>query len=199
MTRKEAMYVQVVTYGLAGISESEYLSVANDIAARFSAMPGLQAKLWLENPGQGRYGAIYLWDDRESMERFLHSGLFEAANTTFADVESEGFSVLENLTAQTQPVLEVIEPRRRPAAARQDRVAPATRVSPLPAPGAGGARKIPVSTSAPAKKASAKKAPAKKASANKASAKKAPTKKAPAQKAPAKKAPAKKASGIQPS
>lgn len=111
------MYVQVVTYGLGGMSEGEYLDVANEIAPRFSRIGGLQAKIWLEDPEVGRYGALYFWDDRESMERFMHSDLFEETNPDFVEVESEGFGVLENLTAQTQPVLQVVEERRRGAPA----------------------------------------------------------------------------------
>ncbi len=105
------MHIQVVTYGLGGIDESEYLDIANELAPRFSGTPGLQAKIWLEDPERGRYGAIYLWDDRESMERFSRSDLFEATNPDFVDVESEGFNIFENLTAQTQPVLELLAPR----------------------------------------------------------------------------------------
>lgn len=106
------MYVQVVTYGLGGIDESEYLDIANELAPRFSGIPGLQAKIWLEDPEHSRYGAIYLWDDPESMERFVRSDLFEATNPDFVDVASEGFDIFENLTAQTQPVLELLAPRR---------------------------------------------------------------------------------------
>jgi heme-degrading monooxygenase HmoA len=110
------MHVQVVTYALDGMPESDYLDIANELAPNFSAIPGLQAKIWLEDPDRGRYGAVYFWEDKESMERFLRSNLFEGTNAEFTDVESEGFSILENLTAQTQPVLEVVEARRRPAA-----------------------------------------------------------------------------------
>ncbi len=111
------MYVQVVTYGLGGISENEYLDVANEMAPRFSGLPGLQAKVWLEDAELGRYGALYLWDDKESMERFLRSDLFEETNPDFVEVESEGFSILENLTARTQPVLELVQQRRKGAPA----------------------------------------------------------------------------------
>ena len=107
------MHVQVVTYGLGDIQESEYLEISNELAPSFSSVPGLQAKIWLDDPDRGRYGALYFWDDKESMERFLRSNLFEGTNGEFTDVESEGFAILENLTAQTQPVLEVIETRRR--------------------------------------------------------------------------------------
>jgi heme-degrading monooxygenase HmoA len=177
------MYVQVVTYGLGGIGENEYLDVANGLAPRFSGIPGLEAKIWLEDPEYGRYGAIYFWADRESMERFLHSDLFEATNRDFVDVESEGFGILENLTAQTQPVLEVIQPRRRPAVGRRpqkavSKKAPAAR----PAPTAG-VRKVPVTTKPAPTQAASKKRASKAVSAGKASAKKATTKKATTKKA----------------
>jgi heme-degrading monooxygenase HmoA len=109
------MHVQVVTYALEGMAESEYLDISKELAPSFSGIPGLQAKLWLDDPDRGRYGAVYFWEDKESMERFLRSNLFEGTNRQFAGVESEGFSILENLTAQTQPVLDIVEARRRPA------------------------------------------------------------------------------------
>jgi heme-degrading monooxygenase HmoA len=107
------MYVQVVTYALGEIDEGQYLDVANELAPRFSGVPGLQAKIWLEDTSLGRYGAVYFWEDSESMERFLRSDLFEGTNVDFVDVESEGFAILENLTAQTQPVLQLVEGRRQ--------------------------------------------------------------------------------------
>ena len=109
------MHVQVVTYALEGIPESEYLDISNELAPSFSNIPGLQAKIWLDDPDRGRYGAVYFWEDKESMERFLRSNLFEGTNPQFAGVESEGFAILENLTAQTQPVLDIVEARQRPA------------------------------------------------------------------------------------
>jgi hypothetical protein len=112
------MHIQVVTYALDGMPESDYLDLANDLAPSFSAIPGLLAKIWLDDPDRGRYGAVYFWDDKATMERFLHSDLFEGTNPEFVDVDSEGFAILENLTAQTQPVLEVVEARRRPAPSR---------------------------------------------------------------------------------
>jgi heme-degrading monooxygenase HmoA len=108
------MYAQVVTFALDGMQESEYLDIANELAPSFSNVPGLQAKIWLDDPDRGRYGAVYFWDDKESMDRFLRSNLFEGANAAFSDVESEGFAILENLTAQTQPVLDIVQARRRP-------------------------------------------------------------------------------------
>ncbi len=145
------MYVQVVTYGLGEIDEGEYFDVANDVAPRFAGMPGLLAKLWLGNTDESRYGAVYLWDDRESMERFVHSDLFEAFNPEFAEVAVEDFDVLENLTAVTQPVLQILEPRRQP---------PVRPPQPTPLRGAGGPKRLPAATKAATKapKKTAKKA-----------------------------------------
>ena len=153
------MYVQVVTYGLAGIGEGEYLDVANSVAPRFSGMPGLLAKLWLGNTGEGRYGAVYLWENREAMERFVRSDLFEAFNPEFEDVAVEDFDVLENLTAVTQPVLQVLEPKRQPPA-RARRLAPSgtARKTPAVTSGRSGAKKVPVASKA-ATKAPKKTAP----------------------------------------
>ena len=134
------MYVQVVTYALDGMPEGDYLDLANELAPSFSGVPGLQAKIWLDDPDRERYGAVYFWDDKAAMERFLRSNLFEGTNPEFTDVESEGFAILENLTAQTQPVLEVVETRRRPV--------PSTSTGPVKQPGKAAAK-----APAPAKKA----------------------------------------------
>ena len=158
------MYVQVVTYGLAGIDESDYFDVANSVASRFAAMPGLLAKLWLGNTDEGRYGSVYLWEDREAMERFLRSDLFEARNPEFSDVAFEDFDVLENLTTATQPVLEVLAPRRQPAATSR-RPASARRAPAITT--AGPAEKA-VTKAGPPKKATSKTAKAPKKAATKA-------------------------------
>ncbi len=102
------MHVQVVTYRLAGISEREYLDVASRVAPEFASMAGLQAKAWLEPLGDATYGAVYFWEDAESMERFMRSDLFEGTNPDFADVSSRGYKVLENLTKASQPVLSLL-------------------------------------------------------------------------------------------
>lgn len=106
------MYVQTVIFELAGMSEGEYLDIANEVAPQYSGMPGLLAKLWLDKSDQGTYGAVYFWEDQESMERYCRSDLFEGSNPGFTNVVSDGAAVLENLTRSTQPVLEVVQGRQ---------------------------------------------------------------------------------------
>lgn len=147
------MHVQIVTFNLDGISEGEYIDIATQLAPRFAAVPGLLAKIWLESPESGVYGSVYLWDDKEAMDRFVATNLFEATNPAFANFVSEDFSVLENLTRATQPVLTVLEdsrawatpaaaeafpkkltPARKKAAAPPKAVAPKAAASKAPAP-----------------------------------------------------------------
>jgi heme-degrading monooxygenase HmoA len=154
------MYVQVVSYGLDGIGEDEYFDVANNVAPRFAGMSGLLAKLWLGNSEEGRYGAVYLWEDREAMERFVRSDLFEAFNPEFDEIAVEDFDVLENLTALTQPVLQVLEPKRQPPG-RAPRPTPSRTTASAPAissasgakgaKGAKRAKKVPVANKAATK------------------------------------------------
>jgi heme-degrading monooxygenase HmoA len=194
------VYIQVITYSLEGIDEEEYLDVANELAARIAGVPGLLAKLWLENSAGNRYGGIYFWDDLESMQRFGQSDLFEGRVPEFADSVVEEFGLLENLTAMTQPVLEILEPRRGPAAAAPA-PAPAPALAAPTAQAAGVAarqpsvrkrtpppRKAP-GTSTAARVSAAKKAATEKVAVKKAAAKRAAPKKAAPKKVAVKKAP----------
>jgi heme-degrading monooxygenase HmoA len=152
------MHVQIVTFNLGRISESEYIDIASQLAPRFAALPGLLAKVWLENPDSGTYGAIYLWEDEEAMDRFMATDLFEGSNRGFANLVTEDFSVLENLTRATQPVLTILEDSRAWAKAPA-----ASKASPAEAPAKAPAAKKPKVTkvTAPVGKGAGRPAPTK--------------------------------------
>ncbi len=137
------MHVQIVTFNLGGISEGEYIDVASRLAPRFAGLPGLLAKVWLESPESGVYGAIYLWEDQEAMERFLATDLFEGTNSAFVNLTSDDFSILENLTRATQPVLAVLDepaPRGRAPSPRPAPPATAAPAKTAPAKAAAGSK-----------------------------------------------------------
>lgn len=121
------MHVQIVTFNLSGISEEDYIDVATEVAPQFASMPGLLAKVWLEDPPSNVYGGIYFWEDRESMERFVNGNLFEGTNPEFAEIVAEDYGVLERLTRATQPVLEILEDEQplRAKSSGRTRAAPA--------------------------------------------------------------------------
>ena len=175
------MHVQIVTFNLDGIGEGEYIDIATRLAPRFAGLPGLLAKVWLESPASRTYGAIYFWDDEESMNRFLATDLFEGTNPDFVNLTVDDFSVLANLTRATQPVLTVLDdaaPRGQAAAppppARAAQIRTRAKAPAANAPLAGA-----VAKKAPAARAPVAKAPARKAAAGRAAGGKAPAGKAP--------------------
>src|SRR5690349_9733911 len=73
---EDNMFVQVVTFRLAGIDEAAYLRRVDAVAPVFAAMPGLRSKIWLADPATGTYGGVYIWTDRESMAAYRGGEVF---------------------------------------------------------------------------------------------------------------------------
>lgn len=97
------MHVQVVTYSLRDVSEQEYITDATRVAPEIAAVPGLMAKIWLEDTENNRYGGIYFWEDREAMER---GRIWTHPNAI--DVVVDDYNVLPRLTKATEPVLSIV-------------------------------------------------------------------------------------------
>jgi heme-degrading monooxygenase HmoA len=97
------MHVQIVTFGLKGLSDEDYRAHCGAMAPAFSQLPGLISKTWLANAETNTYGGVYLWRDRRSMEAYEASDIFRgmARNPHFEGVGSHSFSVLETATAIT--------------------------------------------------------------------------------------------------
>ncbi len=104
------MHVQVVTFGLNGISDEEYQRASQDETETFAALPGLVAKIWLRNADSNIYGAVYLWRDRESHDAYVQGDIFESIKNdpALTDVASQDFEVIKELTKATQPGLTII-------------------------------------------------------------------------------------------
>lgn len=97
------MHVQIVDFGLEGISEAEYRASCDEVADAFAELPGLLAKVWLADDASGTYGGVYLWESREAMEAYQGSELFRAigADPHLKGVRSRDFAVLEDPTQTT--------------------------------------------------------------------------------------------------
>ena len=110
------MHIQIVNFGLNGISDKDYQLDCQNETETFSALPGLLAKVWLRNVDSNIYGAVYFWRDRESYEDYINGEIFDSLKNTpvFTDVTSQDFELIEALTKATQPSLTVIgEPVNR--------------------------------------------------------------------------------------
>jgi quinol monooxygenase YgiN len=98
------MHIQIINFGLEGMSEEEYRDLAGSIAPAFADLHGLISKTWLANPETNTYGGVYVWRDRRAMEHYQASHTYKAilANPSFRGVTVRDFAVLENPTRVTQ-------------------------------------------------------------------------------------------------
>jgi hypothetical protein len=95
------VHVQLITYRLAGITPAQFARRCEEVAPQFARLPGLLAKVWLgdaaPDAAAGAFGGVYLWRDREALERFRGSEAYAAlrANPALADLADRDFPVLE--------------------------------------------------------------------------------------------------------
>lgn len=97
------MHIQIVTFGLEGITEEEYRQGCQAEAPAFASVPGLVSKVWLTDPATGTYGGVYTWRSRADYEAYTRSDLFKGVQNhpNLRGVTSRDFGVLEGPTAVT--------------------------------------------------------------------------------------------------
>ena len=102
------MHVQIINFGLSGITERDYVSMCESLAPAFAALPGLVGKTWLANPDTGTFGGVYVWENRQAMEQFTKTDLFNAVAThpNLENVRSVDFDVLDAPTRVTRGLAE---------------------------------------------------------------------------------------------
>ena len=97
------MRVQVVNFGLAGLSQEEWQENGKRLASRYVDVPGLIAKIWIKNSDENRFGAIYVWDDGASMDAFAKSDLGQRIRNhpNYENLSINSFEVIGDLTRIT--------------------------------------------------------------------------------------------------
>ena len=97
------MHVQIITFGLEGLSDREYRFHCEAIAPAFAQLPGLVSKTWLANAETNTYGGVYLWRDRRSMENYERSDIYEGmlANPHLEGLVARSFPVVEEASGIT--------------------------------------------------------------------------------------------------
>jgi hypothetical protein len=101
------MYVQVVNFGLNGITEEEYHESCRGETSAFAELSGLLAKIWIKDEASNTFGAVYLWRDQDSYEEYVKGDIFKSIvdDPTLSNVTSKSFEVYDDLTKETQPRL----------------------------------------------------------------------------------------------
>ena len=101
------MHIQIINFQLEGVSESDYAGLCKELAPAYAAVPGLEHKVWLANSATGTYGGVYVWRDRQAMEDFAKTELFDSVAThpNLAGITSTDFGVLGEPTQITRGML----------------------------------------------------------------------------------------------
>lgn len=91
------MHIQIVTFNLNGVSDSDYRGLCDQLAPAIAEAPGLISKVWLADPEGNTYGGVYTWVDRNAMEAFATTELFKgvASDPSLANLSSRDFAVIE--------------------------------------------------------------------------------------------------------
>jgi hypothetical protein len=104
------MHVEVINFNLEDMTDEEWHEVGKGLVDAYNELPGLLAKIWIENTDRNVFGGIYLWRDKESMEAFHDGWMGERIrnNPKYANVTFNDFHVVDELTKATQPVLQML-------------------------------------------------------------------------------------------
>lgn len=97
------MHVQVVNFNLAGMNEEEWQENGKRLAPKYVDVPGLVAKIWIKDPDENRFGAIYVWGDGASMDAFAKSDLGQRIRNhpNYENLSISSFEVIGDLTRIT--------------------------------------------------------------------------------------------------
>ena len=90
------MVIQIVKFKTQ-LSEEELLHTAREREPQFSDIPGLVQKYYVRLSEPGRYGGVYLWDSRESLQAFRKSELAASIPQAYQVIEGPNIDVLDVL------------------------------------------------------------------------------------------------------
>ncbi|HKB09197.1 MAG TPA: YdhR family protein [Vicinamibacterales bacterium] len=104
------MYVLIVNFNLKDIEEADYFDMCDQVAPAFAGVPGLTSKMWIRNSDTGTYGGVYLFENRDALNRFQESDLFHAlaVNKNLTNIIADDFEVMEAPTRITGGILTAV-------------------------------------------------------------------------------------------
>jgi heme-degrading monooxygenase HmoA len=76
----------------------ELRNIAKDRAKNFyQNLPGLHTKAFVLNEETGEYGGLYIWENKESLDAFLNSPLFQSSKDKFGTPEIKIFDLVAHI------------------------------------------------------------------------------------------------------
>ena len=103
------MEALIVTF-TTDASEEAFTAAVEGHASVFADVDGLLAKVWIADPERTTYGGIYLFRNRAALDAYRESDLFKSilAEPSFEGTSHRRYQVIEELTAKTQPRIQLI-------------------------------------------------------------------------------------------
>jgi hypothetical protein len=97
------MHIQIINFRLKDVTEEDYAGLCDNLAPSYAAVPGLVRKIWLANSQTRTYGGVYVWRDKQAMEDFARTDLYNSVAThpNLDGVTSVDFDVLPGPTQVT--------------------------------------------------------------------------------------------------
>ena len=91
-------------------SQDQFTAALAEHALVFAEVDGLLAKIWIADPESGTKGAVYLFGERTALDAYLESDLFASilAEPSFEGTSWRSYHVLDELTARTQPGIQIV-------------------------------------------------------------------------------------------
>lgn len=104
------MHVKIINFNLSDMTVDEYAAACDQLAPAFAELPGLLAKVWLQDRASNTYGGVYLFEDRAAADAYAASQLFATVGAVpnFTNITVADFDVIEPLTRMTQPHIAVL-------------------------------------------------------------------------------------------
>ena len=103
------MVVVQINYRRPDMSKADWdARYTAETAAPFVALPGLQWKIWLDDPSDAQLsGGIYLFADRATAQAYLDGPIVARmkANTALGDLQIRVFDVRQNMSEITRAPL----------------------------------------------------------------------------------------------
>jgi len=93
-TRRCDVQVLLILYKSA-LSVERVTELFAERATRYQAVPGLLQKFYVRDPLTGEVGGVYIFDSKESVERFRGSDLEKSIQTTYQFTERPSMRTLD--------------------------------------------------------------------------------------------------------
>ena len=91
-------------------TQEQFTAATADHVPVFAELDGLLAKIWIADPESGTKGGIYLFRDPTVLDAYLESDVFASilAEPSFEGTSWRRYQVLDELTAGTQPGIQIV-------------------------------------------------------------------------------------------